>query len=102
MLAIDAISFTPKWAWPVLALAAICGWAISVRFQKGFNKYDGPFLASLTNFWRIWQRLRYPHRTYFQDVAKYGRIIRVGPNTLVFNDPEAIKDIYMTHFSKVS
>ncbi|KEF63058.1 uncharacterized protein A1O9_01034 [Exophiala aquamarina CBS 119918] len=100
MLAVDAISLISGWTWPILALVLICGWAISVRYQKGFNKYNGPFLASLTNFWRIWQRLRYPHRTYFHDVAKYGRIIRVGPNTLVFNDPEAIKDIYMTHFSK--
>lgn len=102
MLVTDAIDSIPGWAWPILVLVAIFSWAGSVRYQKGFNKYNGPFLASFTNFWRIWQRLRYPHRTYFQGVAKYGRIIRVGPNTLVFNDPEAIKDIYMTQFSKVS
>ncbi|KAK5065098.1 hypothetical protein LTR84_000934 [Exophiala bonariae] len=100
MLTRDTILHIPWWEWSVLAAVAICAWGISARYQKGLNKYNGPFLASFTNFWRIWQRLRYPHRTYFQDLAKYGRIIRVGPNTLVFNDPEAIKDIYMTHFSK--
>ena len=102
MLLSDVMHFMPTWLWLILGLLAICGWALSIRYQKGFSKYKGPFLASFTNFWRIWQRLRYPHRTYFQDVAQYGRIIRVGPNTLLFNDPEAVKDIYMTHFNKVS
>lgn len=102
MLAIDSFSLIPVWVWPIVGLLAICGWAASVRYQKGLNKYDGPLLASLTNFWRIWQRLWYNDRTCFPDLVKYGPIIRIGPNTLVFNDPEAIKDIYMTHFSKVS
>jgi hypothetical protein len=33
-------------------------------------------------------------------MVKYGKIIRVGPDTLLFNGPEAIKDIYTTGFSK--
>ena len=102
MHAIDTIFLIPGWMWATIALVAICGWLVSVRYQKGLNKYDGPFLASITNFWRIWQFLRYPDQTFYPSVVKYGRIIRVGPNTLVFNDPDAIKDIYMTHFSKVS
>lgn len=102
MAVTDSITNTPLWIWAVLASGALCWWATSRRYYKGLNKYNGPFLASLTNFWRLWQWLWYTDMCYFPRVVKYGKIIRIGPDTLLFNDPEAIKDIYMTHFNKVS
>lgn len=102
MAVTDSITNAPLWVWVVLASGALCSWAASRRYYKGLNKYNGPFLASLTNFWRLWQWLWYTDMCYFPRVVKYGKIIRVGPDTLLFNDPEAIKDIYMTHFNKVS
>jgi hypothetical protein len=101
MLITDAVAQAPVWSWVLLAVGLLCLRAASYRYQKGLNKYDGPFLASFTNFWRLWQWLVYYDRCPYPSVVKYGRIIRVGPNTLLFNDPEAIKDIYMTHFQKV-
>ncbi|KIW92143.1 uncharacterized protein Z519_07127 [Cladophialophora bantiana CBS 173.52] len=100
MLATDSISHVSLWVWVSLTTVLLCAWAASFRYKKGLNKYDGPFIASFTNFWRLWQWVWYTDRCAYPSVVKYGKIIRVGPNTLLFNDPDAIKDIYMTHFSK--
>jgi hypothetical protein len=102
MLLTDALSSFPWWAYVLLILGVACARAASFRYQKGLSKYPGPFLASFTNFWRLWQWYRHTDRCTFPDVAHYGKIIRIGPDTLLFNDPEAIKDIYQTHFDKVS
>ena len=101
MLAVDSVTIVPGWVWIAFATGLLGAWAASFRYQKGLNKYNGPFLASFTNLWRLWQWLWYTDMCYFPSVVKYGKIIRIGPNTLLFNDPEAIKDIYMTHFNKV-
>jgi hypothetical protein len=101
MFIADLAASIPPWAWTLLATGVICSRAASYRYQKGLNKYRGPFIASFTNFWRLWQWLWNWDHPYFPDMVKYGKIIRVGPNTLLFNEPEAIKDIYTTGFSKV-
>ncbi|RFU24956.1 hypothetical protein B7463_g11377, partial [Scytalidium lignicola] len=100
MLFSELIALVPSWAFALLTVLLLGLRAASYRYQKGLNKYNGPFLASFTNFWRLWQYMWHWDRPYFPRVTKYGKIIRVGPNTLLFNDPEAIKDIYMTHFIK--
>lgn len=97
----DFTTNLPPWVFGTLAAGLICFKVGSYRYEKGLNKYKGPFLASFTNFWRLWQWLWYWDRTYFPDMVKYGKIIRVGPDTLLFNEPDAIKDIYTTGFSKV-
>ncbi len=101
MLIPDSVARAPAWTWVLLGVFAICLRAASFRYQKGLNKYRGPFIASITDFWRVWRWFYNWDRCTFPDVVHYGKIIRVGPNTLLFNDPEAIKDIYMTHFTKV-
>jgi hypothetical protein len=65
------------------------------RYQKGLNKYKGPFLASLTNNWRlvdVWKRDA--HTTFRRLHHRYGDIVRVAPNVLSFGNPAAISDIY--------
>lgn len=65
------------------------------RYQKGLNKYQGPFLASLTNNWRlvdVWKRDA--HTTFHRLHQEYGDIVRVAPNVLPFGNPAAISDIY--------
>jgi hypothetical protein len=99
---LDRVTHLPPWVWAVGVLALAVGRALSFRYQKGMNKYNGPFLASFTNFWRFWQALYYWDRVTYPDVLKYGKVIRLGPNTLLFSEPDAIKDIYTTGFSKVS
>lgn len=75
------------------------------KYQKGLNRYPGPFLASLTNTWRlvdVWKRDT--HITFRQLHQKYGDIVRVAPNVLSFGDPGAIADIYGLNkgYTKVS
>jgi hypothetical protein len=65
------------------------------RYKKGLNRFRGPFLASLTNNWRlidVWNRNT--HMTFRKLHRKYGKIVRVAPNVLSFGDPAAIQDIY--------
>ncbi|KAF5622230.1 benzoate 4-monooxygenase cytochrome P450 [Fusarium tjaetaba] len=58
----------------------------------------GPFLASCTDLWaaiRVWRG------KYYQDMleewhAKYGPVVRAGPNRVSFADPDAIPEIYGT------
>ncbi|MCJ1307251.1 hypothetical protein MMC25_000897 [Agyrium rufum] len=64
-------------------------------FNHGLQKYPGPFLASLTDWWRfvdVWGRR--PDITHNALHRKHGDIVRLGPNALSFADPKAIKTIY--------
>lgn len=65
----------------------------------------GPFLASITNFQRAqWVTTKRAH-LILQDVhEKYGEVVRIGPNTVVFSNPEVIPTVYTarTGFPKVS
>ncbi|KAH7627853.1 cytochrome P450 [Sordaria sp. MPI-SDFR-AT-0083] len=64
-------------------------------FFQGLNKYPGPFLASLTNWWRFFlvsgQRCE---ATHIKLHNQHGNIVCLGPNCLSFADPQAAKTIY--------
>ena len=65
------------------------------RFNHGLQKYPGPFLASLTDWWRffdVWGRR--PDITHIKLHRKHGDIVRLGPNALSFASPKALKVIY--------
>ncbi|KAI0875892.1 cytochrome P450 [Hypoxylon argillaceum] len=59
------------------------------------SKYPGPFVAKLTEgyagFYAGLQRL---HLVTQQNHQKYGNVVRIGPNRLVFNSVQALHDIY--------
>jgi hypothetical protein len=53
------------------------------------------FLASLTKWWRVLDVYkRRPEVTDINLHAKYGDVVRLGPNTLLFADSKALKAIY--------
>ncbi|KAH8747235.1 cytochrome P450, partial [Diaporthe sp. PMI_573] len=58
-------------------------------------KYPGPKLAAITGLWycRHWVGGRWPH-VVTELHHKYGDVIRVAPNELVFATAEASRDIY--------
>ncbi|KAK1775550.1 cytochrome P450 [Copromyces sp. CBS 386.78] len=64
-------------------------------FNHGLNKYPGPFLASLTNWWRFFlvsgQKCQ---ETHIKLHSQLGNVVRLGPNCLSFADPQAAKVIY--------
>lgn len=68
------------------------------RYSRGLNTFNGPFLASFTNLWRLWYAVTGAQKQYYVDIhEKYGEIVRVGPNELSFGHPQAIQDIYGAH-----
>lgn len=64
-------------------------------FLHPLNRYPGPFLAKVTDYWRFQNVLG--RRSHLEMVAvheKYGIVVRTGPNTLSISDPNYIPKIY--------
>jgi hypothetical protein len=81
--------------WLPILTSIILARAVRNWYHNGLNKYPGPFLASLTDGWRLYDVYRRrPEITQQRLHAKYGDIVRLGPNTLSFADPKALKTIY--------
>ncbi|TVY19873.1 Cytochrome P450 monooxygenase [Lachnellula arida] len=81
--------------WPVVLTVVLASYLIKNRFTRGLNKYPGPFLASLTDWWRFWiVYKRRPEVEHIRLHAKHGDVVRLGPNDLSFANPQALKDIY--------
>ena len=69
------------------------------RYSRGLNKFDGPFLASFTDLWKLWNAYHSSEKVndvYVDIHGKYGDVVRIGPNNLSFADPRAIVEIYGT------
>ena len=81
--------------WLAFLFLLVTVWFSANRFHHGLNKYNGPFLASLTDWWRFFDVYgRRPDITHNRIHRQYGDIVRLGPNTLSFADPKAIKTVY--------
>ncbi|KAK3998283.1 putative cytochrome P450 pisatin demethylase [Cladorrhinum sp. PSN332] len=81
--------------WPLVLGTVVVVWLARNRYHNGLNKYPGPFLASLTDWWRFFDVYRRrPERTHIELHKKYGPVVRLGPNTLSFSDPDSLKTIY--------
>ncbi|KAL2755538.1 hypothetical protein ACRALDRAFT_1071201 [Sodiomyces alcalophilus JCM 7366] len=81
--------------WLPIVVTLSLAWLVRNRYHNGLNKYPGPFLASLTDWWRlfdVWNRR--PDITHRKLHEKHGDVVRLGPNTLSFADPAALKTIY--------
>ena len=85
--------------WPWLLAAAsiiiLLFRAISTRYRHDLRKIPGPFLASFTNLDRIWSCAMGNQMDYHLSLhAKYGRLVRVGPNHVSVSDGNAIQQLY--------
>ena len=65
-------------------------------------KYPGPWLASITE-WTTTYKVSTGdrHLYHLAEHAKYGNIVRIGPNTLSFNTIGALKEIYVNRKGNV-
>jgi hypothetical protein len=92
---IETLLSALKQHWALVLTTIIVTWLVKNRYHHGLNKYPGPFLASLTDWWRFidvyGQR---PEVTLQKLHAKHGDIVRIGPNTLSFSNPAVLKSIY--------
>ena len=81
--------------WPTAILILTIAYLAKNRYHNGLQKYPGPILASLTDWWRFFDVLgRRPDITHIELHRKHGDIIRYGPNALSFANPQALKTIY--------
>ncbi|KAI0864451.1 cytochrome P450 [Xylaria cubensis] len=81
--------------WVLGAILVTGVWLIRNRYYNGLNEYPGPFMASLTDLWRLWDVWgRQSEVTHRKLHAQYGDVVRLGPSTLSFADPKALKTIY--------
>jgi hypothetical protein len=81
--------------WPSTLLILVVGYLARSHFNHGLNRYPGPFLASLTNWWRFFDVYgRRSELTHIKLHQKYGDVVRLGPNVLSFGNPMAVKQIY--------
>lgn len=63
--------------------------------NKGFFKYHGPFSANFTDAWRFFSVYRGKSHLELRELHdRHGEIVRLGPNSLSFSTPEAVKAIY--------
>ncbi len=81
--------------WPTVSGLALVIYLLSNYYNRGLNKYPGPFLASVTDWWRFWiVYKRRPEVEHIRLHAKHGDVVRLGPNNLSFANPKALKTIY--------
>jgi hypothetical protein len=94
MLTLQVLSLAAKY-WPAIIFLVVSGFLVRQKFNKGLNKYPGPFVAAYTDWWRFaesWNRAT--HFTHQSLHKKHGDIVRLGPNSLSFADPKALSVIY--------
>ncbi|KAI1455345.1 cytochrome P450 [Annulohypoxylon moriforme] len=97
MLEMGAFHITCLVAAYVACVAVL--WAITVFSYRlllhPLRAYPGPLFAKLTDLYGSYFALsKRLHLITYQNHLKYGRVIRQGPNKLVFNSVEALHDIY--------
>ncbi|KAJ5813757.1 uncharacterized protein N7503_000507 [Penicillium pulvis] len=93
------IPTTPNWSLRLVAYHLL-GVYSSMAFYRGalhrLNKFPGPFLARLSNFYvtflsaknfRLYEETQKLHK-------RYGDYVRIGPTELSISDPAAVKLIY--------
>ncbi|KAK4194673.1 cytochrome P450 monooxygenase [Triangularia verruculosa] len=71
---------------------------IYLRYFHPLSKFPGPPLAAVSNTWYAyhWLSGRYPWAVE-NAIRKYGDVVRIAPNELVFVTPQAFRDIYGPH-----
>ncbi|EKG17123.1 Cytochrome P450 [Macrophomina phaseolina MS6] len=94
MLLNEVVPFIVQY-WPAVLGSVVVIHLLRNKFNKGLNKYPGPFLAAYTNWWRFFDAWgRKTEWTHIELHRKYGDFVRVGPNVISIADPKAIKTIY--------
>ena len=91
-------------AWVYVLTSVLILRLVSLHYHHGLHKYNGPFLASFSDLWRLCYAYRNSNREpMIQMHDMYGDVVRMGPNVLSFSQPQAIEDIYGPgkHFKKV-
>ncbi|KAK1758886.1 cytochrome p450 [Echria macrotheca] len=78
-----------------LVLASLVATAITTRYFLSWYRLrhvPGPFLESLTSLIQLKRCLEGECHVYYNEIAeKYGPLVRIGPNEVMFSDPETLR-----------
>ncbi|KAK2595740.1 hypothetical protein N8I77_013765 [Diaporthe amygdali] len=79
----------------VLAGATIITWFFFSTFKAWYrlSHVPGPFLASFSSLWIVKQLLKARIAPALLEIQNYGRLVRVGPNYLLTDDPETLRQV---------
>ncbi|KAF7862479.1 hypothetical protein EAF04_007352 [Stromatinia cepivora] len=68
---------------------------LHTRYYRGLHKVPGPFLASISNVWKVSALYRgtMPQENIAVH-AKFGPVVRIGPHHVSFASPEALQVIH--------
>jgi hypothetical protein len=91
------VAFSPLYAAPLCLTISIIYLIFKSRGYK-LDHIPGPFLARYTNSWRAykaWSTNHYDGGNNYQTqlLGKYGDVVRIGPNTVLVLDPEALNSV---------
>jgi hypothetical protein len=65
------------------------------KYGTSSRHIPGPFLASITDFWRVWAVADGTfHTRNLKLHEKYGPLVRIAPNVVSVSDPDAMRVIY--------
>jgi hypothetical protein len=82
--------------WPLyLFRTAIASYLIYNRYFHPLAKVPGPFLASISPVWIVWQS--YKQRRPRLDVAlhkRHGSVVRIAPGEVLFANPKYFNTVY--------
>ena len=68
---------------------------VYIRYFTGLSHIPGPFLASISNLWKI--RAAWQEAMPQQNIAlhkKHGPLVRIGPDMISVDDPASMAIIY--------
>jgi hypothetical protein len=68
---------------------------VYTRYFTGLSHIPGPFIASVSNLWKI--KAAWQEDMPGQNIAlhkKYGPLVRIGPNMISVDEPSAMSVIY--------
>jgi hypothetical protein len=82
----------PVWSYPLLLFLT---WYTFTAFTTWYRlrHVPGPFLASFSYAWYVYQALAGRIGPAFQSLNRYGPLVRTAPNYVVTSDPEVLRRI---------
>lgn len=78
----------------VATLALVIIRLLAFRYIHGIRRFNGPFLASFTDAWRVFYYYSNTKLPFQELHEQYGDVVRIGPRALSFGNPQAVRDIF--------
>jgi hypothetical protein len=97
----QALSKQPLFTAAALVSLLLLAYMTYYRFLHPLARFPGPLTASISNGWKLWATWNDRMPEEIEKLhARYGPIVRIGPNDLSFNTPEAVTTIYKSSWAK--